>query len=863
MGWAIHLLFACFFGALQKAMVSAHDAAVPVNVGVILDVSSSAGKKSWTSISMAVDDFYATHSNCTTRVVLHLRNSKNDVVGAAAAAVDLLKNFQVQAIIGPETSTEASFVINLGNQSQVPVLSFSATSPSLSPARAPFFVRTTLNDSSQVGAIAAIVRYFGWREVVPVYEDSEYGAGVIPFLVDALQAVDSGVPYRSVIPSAAAEEEVDKELYKLMTMQTRVFIVHMLPALGARFFQRAKNLGMMSGGFVWITTDGITDVLEELDHILRITEAMQGVIAVRPLVERSEDVVNFTARFRSRFRQENPTIKAADPSVFQLWAYDTTWATTMAVENLGPKRSSFRRPQSGDHSTDLDVIGSSESGPALLKAILNTRFKGLAGDFRLLGGQLQSSAYEIVNVIGNSARVIEFWTPKLGISKQLDTAVGAGLNSIIWPGISAAVPKGWEIPTGGKKLRIGVPVKKGFNQFVNVGWEPSTNRTVVTGYCIDIFKAVMEALPYAVTYEFFPFRPSANSYDHLIYQVYLKNFDAVVGDTTITAERTLYVDFTMPYTESGVSMVVPVKEDPRKMWVFLKPLTPNLWLVSFAFFVFMGFTVLVIEHSNAEFGRQPSERLGKVFYFVFSVLVFSQTESLRSNFSRIAMVVWMFVVLILTSSYTASLTSRLTVQQLQPTAADLKQLLSTGAYIGYQDGSFAAEILKRMGFKSSKLRHFSTSDQYAEALLQGGAKGGVDAIFDEIPYLKLFLSEHCNGFTMLSWTYKTDGFGFVFQKGSPLVPDVSRAVLNVTEGDKMVAIQNKWFRDTICPSQNNAVTSASLNLYQFSGLFLITGVVSTLAALIFLFLHSRNSTIRGPLIRNILHGPQNPNQAHP
>ncbi|RZS02716.1 hypothetical protein BHM03_00032847 [Ensete ventricosum] len=551
MGWAIHLLFACFFfGALQKEMVSAHDGAVPVNVGVILDVSSSAGKKSWTSISMAVDDFYATHGNCTTRVVLHLRNSKKDVVGAAAAgsplsllqglklqpincslrwssfslraAVDLLKNFQVQAIIGPETSTEASFVINLGSQSQVPVLSFSATSPSLSPTRAPFFVRATLNDSSQVGAIAAIIRYFGWREVVPVYEDSEYGAGVIPFLVDALQAVDSGVPYRSVIPSVAAEEEMDKELYKLMTMQTRVFIVHMLPALGARFFQRAKKLGMMSDGCVWITTDGIADVLEELDHRLRITEAMQGVIAVRPLVERSEDVVNFTARFRSRFRHENPTIKAADPSVFQLWAYDTTWATAMAVENLGPKRSTFRRPQSGDYSTDLDVIGSSESGPALLNAILNTRFKGLAGDFRLLGGQLQSSAYEIVNVIGNSARVIEFWTPKLGLSKQLDTAVGVGLKSIIWPGISAAVPKGWEIPTGGKKLRIGVPVKKGFNQFVNVGWEPSTNRTVVTGYCIDIFKAVMEALPYAVTYEFIPFRPSANSYDHLIYQVYIK-----------------------------------------------------------------------------------------------------------------------------------------------------------------------------------------------------------------------------------------------------------------------------------------------------------------------------------------------------
>ncbi|CAB4296539.1 unnamed protein product [Prunus armeniaca] len=51
-----------------------------------------------------------------TRLVLHFRDAKKNVVHAAAAALDLIKNEQVQAIIGPVTSMETTFVINLGDQ---------------------------------------------------------------------------------------------------------------------------------------------------------------------------------------------------------------------------------------------------------------------------------------------------------------------------------------------------------------------------------------------------------------------------------------------------------------------------------------------------------------------------------------------------------------------------------------------------------------------------------------------------------------------------------------------------------------------------------------------------------------------------
>lgn len=182
------------------------------------------------------------------------------------------------------------------------------------------------------------------------------------------------------------------------------------------------------------------------------------------------------------------------------------------------------------NATDLEAFGVSRDGPKLLQAILNTSFKGLSGNFQIVDGQLQSPPYQIINVIGNGAKEIGFWTRENGIVRKLNSRRGYSISkenfgSIIWPGDTTSVPKGWVIPTNGKKLKIGVPVKDGFAEFVKVTRDFTTNTTKVTGYCIDVFDAVMEALPYYVPYEYVPFAApdgkSAGDYNDLVYQVFL------------------------------------------------------------------------------------------------------------------------------------------------------------------------------------------------------------------------------------------------------------------------------------------------------------------------------------------------------
>ena len=137
-------------------------------------------------------------------------------------------------------------------------------------------------------------------------------------------------------------------------------------------------------------------------------------------------------------------------------------------------------------------------------------------------------------------------------------------------------------------------------------------------------------------------------------------------------------------------------------------------------------------------------------------------ERVVNNWSRFVLIIWIFVVLILTQSYTANLTSMLTVQRLQPSFVDVKEIIKNGYFVGYQNASFVKGLLiKQLGFDESKLKSYNTPEEYHEALLNGTHNGGVAAILDEIPYIKLFLSKYCTRYTMVGPTYKTDGFGFV------------------------------------------------------------------------------------------------------
>ncbi|EYU21231.1 hypothetical protein MIMGU_mgv1a021578mg, partial [Erythranthe guttata] len=784
--------------------------------GVILDADSLVARIGMTSLTLCLSDFYSSNLNYSTRLVLHTRDSKGRVTDAASTALSLLKDVQVDAIIGPQRSSQATFVIGLGDAANVPIISFSATSASLHP-QTPYFLQTALNDAAQVDAVAAVVKYFRWYQIVLVYEDSEFGNGITPYLANAFQQVNARVSYRSIIPVSASDDFILQEMYKMKTMQTRVFVVHTSSVLASRIFLKAKEAEMTSDGYAWIVTSGIMDLFYSLNS--SVVESMQGVVGVKPLVPRSSKLNSTTVRWRKKFADDNPGITPQEEiNLYGVWAYDTLWALAMAAEKTG-----FKEPSSSPNSTDVFSTGISQTGPKLLAAMLDTKFEGLAGNFQLDNGQLKPSSFEILNVNGKGLRQVGIWTPFVQSSSQVygnaTGFTGEKLENIIWPGESRNVPKGWEVPLSGKKLRVGVPSAAGFPEFVKVERDPKTNSTKISGLYIDLFDAIMAELPYAVRYEYVPF---AGSYDDLSYQVSTGNYDASVGDITITATRSRYVVFTLPIEDGGVTRIQKIQydSDPNDKWFFLKPLNWKLWLTILALVIFTTLAISILERK---------------FKIAFMSIVFSHSEDIATNLARVVVVVWMLVVLVLHSTYTASLAARLTVFKLQQGDADINILIRNGDYVGCREGTFLVEFLKRLGFHESRIRTYKLPEEFESALSKGSEKGGIRAMFSRTPYADLFLSKYCVKYMKVGSPYLTEGIAFGFPKGSPLVGDVSSAITELTDNQRISEIKKRWIRQSGCTENDPSQFGwTDIGLKSFKILFGVTGAVTGACVLLFL-----------------------------
>ncbi|CAN1810539.1 Glutamate receptor 3.6 [Linum perenne] len=438
-------------------------------------------------------------------------------------------------------------------------------------------------------------------------------------------------------------------------------------------------------------------------------------------------------------------------------------------------------------------------------------------------------AYDGINTIGRAVKRMAGANESSSPELTNDEESNLKLEGVTWPGnMMNREPKGWKMPTETKPMIIGVPGRTSFEKFVKVVNE-SENKKRYDGFCIDIFDMVLGALGYDLHYKFEAYN---GTYEELIDLVYNKTYDAVVGDMTITSSRSDKVEFTQPFMESGLSMIVPANSE-RSAWMFLKPFTPKMWLVTGAILIYTMFIIWFFEHrTSPEYNGPLRSQMGTAIHFTFSSLFFAHREKVYSNLTRVVLTVWLFVVLILNSSYTANLSSMLTVLRLKPNIVDIDSLIKNNLKIGCDGDSFVKDYLQKvLHFKSDNIESVDSEYKYEGKF----DTNNISAAFLEIPYQRVFINHYCKRFTATPQTFRFGGFGFVFQKGSPLAADVSKAILKLSEDGELKKLEEQWFatpRECLDIESDHA--TGSLSLQNFWGLYVITGATSTLCLMVFL-----------------------------
>ncbi|KAF8029456.1 hypothetical protein BT93_E1998 [Corymbia citriodora subsp. variegata] len=740
----------------------------------------------------------------------HYINSHAKPLRAISAAEMLIKRKNVKVIIGLETWEEATLVAEIANRSQVPVISFvrnHMTLPLMAETLWPSLFQMSTDESDQIRCIVDLVSSYNRQRVSIIYEaeayDSTYSK-LLNSLSEELGKIGLTIEDQLILQAFSslngAEVSLKEKLMKLKGKASPIFIVLGLSShRSAHFLKEATKMGLFYGDSTWIFAEKpFATLLTSVEHSGN-SSTVKGVIGVITYRPKSQAYREFRSKFLNIFHHKYGENFNFEPGIDVLQAYDCIKTINNAI----------------------DAVPSHDITPELLlDRISRTRFMGLSGAIRFEKGELaHRPTFQLVSVDRNEYREIKLWSPNIGISRSFVSKQSSRRKPYAISGLLTTQEGGTR--SENKRLMIGVPGKTSFDRFVKEEVDSSTGELKHVGFCIDVFEKAVSLFPEGLKYDF---RSHRGTYEDLVKKAADKTYDAAVGDITILASRSKDVEFTQPFMRSYLTVIVPAKPDTDRALTFMEPFTATMLVASGGLLIYITLVVWYLEHPiNPEFGGPWTNQLSTALWFTFSSLFFAHKEKVHHKFTRIMLVIWFFVALILTQSYTASLTSMLTVGKLKPILPTIERLRTSKARVGLPPNAIIDDYMTNtLNFSKEVIVPIKNTSSYGDEF----RSGKISALFLEYPYMKAFFTQYCDGYLTIGDGYNLGGFGFVFPKGSPLAANFSTAILELSQSGEMKRLENKWFTPE-CTMRNITDEKPRLGLNSFWVLYVFTIGTST------------------------------------
>ncbi|KAK6939608.1 Ionotropic glutamate receptor [Dillenia turbinata] len=849
------------------------------------------GKEQKIAMQMALHDFQrlANSSN----LVLHLQHSHAQ---AASTAIQLIKRHKVQAIIGTISVWEASLVRELTGETPVVSLNPTATSRSsdIGQRGLAYFNQMGRDILVHTECIAAIVGQFGWRRVTAIYEDNS-ASGIITQLSDSLKVAYAVVAHHTAISKVTMEDE----LKKLRQEHNRVFVVLQTSlSTGILLFQTARKLNMTDKGYVWIVSDEIASFLDSLNSS-DISSLQGFIGFKSFFVDNNRAFREFKLKFRKMYESAYPEeAEYAEPSFFAVRAYDATFLVAKQINNSRERSVKLKELiLSGDYeglSGKIEFKNGelSETPKFSIVNIVGKRYRELAlwtpeGGF--LNNYMNYEDERLCSVFwpGGLVTVPRGWTSAVLEDNQEEKPLRIGVpatgafnmfvrvyynpdhNQTYVSGFSIEV---FEAVVG--RLPYHLPyvlipyygtydemVHEVFNKLGSVNSMGSVSLIAISSsislgfdVCFFALSAVLRNLLFSIS------RLREHCQDHALirdetgpsflgrsstFKVKCPKFDwadskpnrldAAVGDTEIMSNRFQYVEFTQPYVDSGLVMVVPVKPSTTDIWIFVKIFSARMWILMALMTLLTGLAIVLIEWRKVmeELKGDDSlaKKVGKIWWFPIAVLFFQQREKLDKNLSYLVLGPWYLFLSTVVAALTANLSAIMTVKQLQPSVVSIEELKGTNAGVGCNGNSFIVKyLIDVLDINPKNIRRINSIDEYPEAFTTKKIAAG----FFVVPHAEVFLAKYCHGYMTAGKSYKLGGFGFAFPKGSYLATDISEAILKVTEEGEMAQLKKDFLSMFNCTS-SSSTDVPPIDPEPFSALFLLAGCLASLALLIRLY----------------------------
>ncbi|KAJ3589895.1 hypothetical protein NHX12_010736 [Muraenolepis orangiensis] len=744
----------------------------------------------------------------------------------------------VVAVFGPSHSSSVSAVQSVCHALEVPHIQTRWKHPSVDN-KDTFFINLYPEYTAIARAILDVVRFFKWKRLTLVYQDS---TGLMR--MQELIKLSLKIKIRQLTPGnpdarpLLKELKKDKEFFVLFDCSYR---------MAAELLKQLSSMGMMTEYYHYFFT---TLDLFALD-----------------LEPYRYSGVNMTG-----FRLLNPD----DPGV-------GSTLDRWALERLqGPKQESGLVDGVMTRATQMTVSSLQchrhkpwRFGPRFMNLFKEAQWSGLTGRIVLntTDGLRRDFDLDIISLKEDGTHRMAVWNSYRGLNL---TKTSKDQRNNVTDSLA------------NRTLIVTTILENPYVMYKKSDKELSGNERF-EGYCLDLLKELSNILGFTYQVKLvsdgkYGAQSDKGEWSGMVRELIDHIADLAVAPLTITYVREKVIDFSKPFMTLGISILYrkPNGTNPG-VFSFLNPLSPDIWMyvllactgVSCVLFVIARFTPY--EWYNPHPCNPSSSlihnnfTLLNSFWFGVGALMRQGSELMPKALStRILGGIWWFFTLIIISSYTANLAAFLTVERMDApidSADDLAKQTRI-EYGAVRDGSTMTFFKKSKISTYEKMWAFMSSRKNT-ALVKNNREGITRvlttdyAMLMESTSIEYISQRNCN-LTQIGGLIDSKGYGVGTPIGSPYRDKVTIAILQLQEEGKLHMMKEKWWRGNGCPEEDNKEASA-LGVENIGGIFIVLAAGLVLSVFVavgeFVCKARRNADMEAAFC--LLHGGAQPRPLQP
>uniref|UniRef100_A0AAZ3S7R3 Glutamate receptor n=1 Tax=Oncorhynchus tshawytscha TaxID=74940 RepID=A0AAZ3S7R3_ONCTS len=382
------------------------------------------------------------------------------------------------------------------------------------------------------------------------------------------------------------------------------------------------------------------------------------------------------------------------------------------------------------------------------------------------------------------------------------------------------------------------------------------------GFCIDILKKIARNVKF--TFDLYLVtngkhgKKINNVWNGMVGEVIQKKAAMAVGSLTINEERSEVIDFSVPFVETGISVMVARSNGTVSPSAFLEPFSASVWVMMFVMLLLVtAVSVFLFEfvsplgfNRNLAQGKDPhgpSFTVGKAVWLLWG-LVFNNSvpvQNPKGTTSKFIVSVWAFFAVIFLASYTANLAAFMIQEEFvdQVTGLSDNKFQNPYAY----SPPFRFGTVPNGSTERNIRKNYPDMHEYLVKYHQGGVQdalvslkaGKLDAFIYDAAVLNYAAGrdDGCKLVTIGSgYIFATTGYGIALQKGSHWKRQVDLAILAIIGDGEMEELEAIWLTG-ICHNEKNEVMSSQLDIDNMAGVFYMLATAMGLSLITFISEH--------------------------